>query len=245
MRRTIRNSLVVWLLLAAGAAADCRDLTFENLSFTACSVAKGADVRLFHSDVNDALYGTFSALQEGLAAADETLVFAMNAGMYHPDRTPVGLYIEQDETRAELVAHAGGTGNFSLLPNGVFCVDAGFAVYTTAEYVQRKPICKYATQSGPMLVIAGALHPKFLPDSDSRYIRNGVGVSADGMRAEFVISNDVVNFDTFARLFRDVLKTPDALYFDGKISRLFAPQVGRNDAGFPMGPMVGLVARQP
>jgi uncharacterized protein YigE (DUF2233 family) len=34
----------------------------------------------------------------------------------------------------------------------------------------------------------------------------------------------------------------NALYFDGKISRLFAPELGRSDIGFPIGPMVGLVA---
>jgi uncharacterized protein YigE (DUF2233 family) len=31
-----------------------------------------------------------------------------------------------------------------------------------------------------MLVIGGKLHPKLLPDSDSLYVRNGVGVSEDG-----------------------------------------------------------------
>ncbi len=92
-----------------------------------------------------------------------------------------------------------------------------------------------------MLVIDGALHPKLLPDSDSFYIRNGVGVSADGQTAVFAISNDEVNFHLFARLFRDHLGLPDALYFDGNISRLYAPDLGRHDGGFPMGPIVGTV----
>ncbi len=245
MRRTIKNSLLIWLLLAGAAQADCRDLIFEARSFTACSVDVGADLRLFHSDDEGALFGTFGAVQEALAAKGENLIFAMNAGMYHPDRTPVGLYIEAGKTQADLVPHAGGTGNFSLAPNGVFCVGDGFRVYTTADYVAQVPDCRFATQSGPMLVIDGALHPRFLPDSDSLYLRNGVGVSADGQRAEFVISNDAVNFDTFGRLFRDQLQMPNALYFDGKISRLFAPELNRNDAGFPMGPMVGVVARKP
>jgi uncharacterized protein YigE (DUF2233 family) len=93
-----------------------------------------------------------------------------------------------------------------------------------------------------MLVIDGALHPRFLPDSGSRYIRNGVGVSEDGKRAVFAISDAPVTFHEFARLFRDALNLPNALYFDGKVSRLFAPGIGRDDIGFPMGPMVGLVA---
>jgi uncharacterized protein YigE (DUF2233 family) len=103
------------------------------------------------------------------------------------------------------------------------------------------PRCRFATQSGPMLVIDGALHPRFIPDSPSRYIRNGVGVSADGRRAYFVISQVRVNFAEFARMFRDALGTPQALYFDGNVSRLFAPDIGRRDMGFPMGPIVGTV----
>jgi uncharacterized protein YigE (DUF2233 family) len=92
-----------------------------------------------------------------------------------------------------------------------------------------------------MLVIDGALHPRFLPDSTSRYVRNGVGVSADGATIYFVISDEPVTFHEFARLFRDGLGTPDALYFDGNISRLYAPEIGRNDIGFPMGPIVAVL----
>ncbi|MBU2360127.1 MAG: phosphodiester glycosidase family protein, partial [Alphaproteobacteria bacterium] len=74
------------------------------------------------------------------------------------------------------------------------------------------------------------------------HIRNGVGTSADGRTAIFAISNDPVNFHTFARFFRDVLKTPNALFFDGSISRLYAPTLNRADFGFAaLGPMVGVV----
>ena len=92
-----------------------------------------------------------------------------------------------------------------------------------------------------MLVIGGKLHPKLLPESDSEYIRNGVGVSSDGSRAVFAISDQPVTFHRFARLFRDHLGLRDALYFDGNISRLYAPELGRHDGGFPMGPIVGTV----
>jgi uncharacterized protein YigE (DUF2233 family) len=164
----------------------------------------------------------------------------MNAGMYHSDRSPVGLYIEEGREAAPLVTRE-GPGNFGLLPNGVFCLSDGRAqVIETLRYAQERPTCRYASQSGPMLVIDGDLHPRFLTDSDSRYIRNGVGTAADG-RAWFVISDDPVNFHRFARVFRDHLGVDQALYFDGKVSRLYAPGLGRNDLGFPLGPMVGLV----
>jgi uncharacterized protein YigE (DUF2233 family) len=92
-----------------------------------------------------------------------------------------------------------------------------------------------------MLVIDGALHPRFLPDSTSRFVRNGVGTSADGATAVFVISNDSVTFHEFGSFFRDYLEMPNALYFDGKVSRLYARAQGRSDFGFQsLGPMVAV-----
>ena len=77
------------------------------------------------------------------------------------------------------------------------------------SYVDQAPECRFATQSGPMLVIDGELHPRFLPDSTSLYVRNGVGTSADGTRAVFAISEDYVTFHEFGSLFRDVLANPE------------------------------------
>lgn len=234
-----------WLALAflltpvAAAATECRDLSFEGASYTVCEVQAGEDLRLFHSGP-DGAYGSFRKLDEALAAEGGTLGFAMNAGMYHRDLAPVGLYVEDGVEVSKLVTRD-GPGNFGLLPNGVFCIGKTFRVIESLEFKKERPECRYATQSGPMLVIKGKLHPKLVPDSDSLYVRNGVGVSEDGTRAVFAISNDEVNFHAFARLFRDELGLPDALYFDGNISRLYAPQLGRHDGGFPMGPMVGTV----
>ena len=209
-----------------------------------CEVAAGEDLRLWLNDARGKPLGTFDRLREAVEAEGGRLVFAMNAGMYHPDRRPVGLYVEDGEARSKLV-RATGSGNFGLRPNGVFCIrDGRPAVVETMAFDADPPACRFASQSGPMLVIDGALHPRFLPGSDSRYVRNGVGVSADGSRAWFAISDGPVNFHDFARLFRDGLGTPQALYFDGNISRLYAPELGRDDLGYPLGPMVGLVAPQ-
>lgn len=230
------------LMAVPAGAATCRDTEFEGLRFTLCEVTAGQDVRLFWGGTDGQVLGSFSRIEAMLAQRGEQLVFAMNAGMYHVDRTPVGLYLEDGAQHARIVTRE-GPGNFGLLPNGVFCIGPrGFAVIESRTYADSAPECRDATQSGPMLVIDGALHPRFLADSPSVNLRNGVGVSDDGQRAVFAISNDPVNFHVFARLFRDGLALNNALFLDGSISRLHAPELGRSDWGAPMGPVVGLVA---
>ena len=166
----------------------------------------------------------------------------MNGGMYHPDRQPVGLYIE-DGTEITGIVTREGPGNFGLLPNGVLCLtDTSAAVIESRAFDADPPACRDATQSGPMLVIDGTLHPRFLVNSDSRNFRNGVGVREDGSLV-MAISDTPVTFHQFGRLFRDVLETPNALFLDGRISRLHAPELDRSDFGFPLGPILGVVTK--
>lgn len=227
------------LLAGTAEAAECRDLRFEEKSFTVCEADPAREtVRLFHSDGDGKVLGTFDNAEATLGGA--SFAWAMNAGMYHPDRRPVGLYVENGREIGRIVTRK-GPGNFGMLPNGVLCLDDASASVIEARRFKAEGIrCRYATQSGPMLVIDGALHPRFLKDSDSTYIRNGVGVRSDG-RLMTAISNQPVNFHQFARLFRDVLETPNALFMDGNISRLYVPGLKRHDLGFPMGPILGVV----
>ena len=227
----------------AAQAADCRVAPFEGDPYTICEVDLSREqLTLFLDDARGDTFGYFSTIDDALASSGKRLGFAMNAGMYHEDRAPVGLYIENGVEVQGLITSA-GPGNFGLLPNGVLCLRPGRAdVIETARFAREQPQCTSATQSGPMLVIDGALHPRFLPDSTSRFIRNGVGTSPDGTRATFVISNTTVNFDSFGRLFRDHLELDNALYFDGKVSRIRAPDLGRDDTGWSrLGPIIGVV----
>ncbi|MGB3407563.1 MAG: phosphodiester glycosidase family protein [Jannaschia sp.] len=233
----IRLALLAWLATAATAAA-CEAVTHRDRSFTVCTAdLSHQKVSLHLNDPDGRLLGSFSALE---AALGTPVSFAMNGGMYHRDRRPVGLYIEQGVERAAIVTRE-GPGNFGLLPNGVFCIrDDRADVIESLAYVDSPPRCRDATQSGPMLVIDGALHPRFLPDSTFLNIRNGVGAMPDGRTVHFVISDEPVSFHELATLFRDVLGVRNALYLDGSISRLYAPDIDRSDLGLPMGPILAV-----
>lgn len=242
--------LVCVALAAPACARDivpaCQDIRYIKTSFTVCKFsAKSSEIRTFLNADNGKPYANFLALEKSLAAKKQTLVFAMNGGMYKEDRSAAGLYIESGVEIKPLNTKK-GPGNFHMMPNGVFLIwhedgHRGAYVQTTEFYEKRMvhDVVASATQSGPMLVIDGKMHPKFNIGSTSIHIRNGVGV--DGDTVYFAISNERVNFHTFASLFKDYLKTPNALYLDGVVSKLYAPELNRNDYGRAMGPMLAVV----
>ncbi|HEX8225815.1 MAG TPA: phosphodiester glycosidase family protein [Allosphingosinicella sp.] len=183
---------------------------------------------------------SFEALEARLGGDARALRFAMNAGMYDEQGRPIGLYVENAVQRRRLNLRA-GPGNFHLLPNGVFAVDDRGRVSVTPSrlFARTTRAARWATQSGPMLLIGGKLHPRFDADGPSRLVRNGVGV-AGSRTAWFAISEEGVSFGRFARLFRDELGCTDALYLDGTVSSLWDPGAGRRDAYSSLGPMIAV-----
>jgi uncharacterized protein YigE (DUF2233 family) len=243
-----RAGLAVFFLIFLSAPPEgvaqaqdgpCRTLTFEGDPFTVCRAEAGKDdIRLSLRDAGGKPHRRLSILKTHLGEAAGKVKFAMNAGMFDGRSAPIGLYVENGKQLKPINTRNGG-GNFHLKPNGVFWIGQDGKTHVTAAdaYVAQKPKPKWATQSGPMLVIDGKLHPKISHDGESRYTRNGVGVQDSGDTL-FVISDAPVSFGKLARLFRDELKTDNALYFDGAVSSLWAPSLDRLDAGRDLGPMV-------
>jgi len=234
---------VLLLLLAACSRGDaaaeapasaCRQQAFEGSRFIVCDPGKGA-LRLVAAARNETPVRSFAELAARIGPA--RVAFAMNAGMYDEAGRPIGLAIA-DGRQVRAINRRKGGGNFHLMPNGVFQLrEGGSAEVVTSDKWAPSPTIRLATQSGPMLVIAGRLHPKFAPDGSSRHIRNGVGVTAAG-KALFVISQDPVSLGKFGRFFRDRLNTPNALFFDGAVSSLWDPANGRQDSHSPLGPII-------
>jgi uncharacterized protein YigE (DUF2233 family) len=166
-----------------------------------------------------------------------------NAGIFEPDFAPSGLLVSDGVVEHPLNSHA-GEGNFYLLPNGVFSLGrGGAAVRETSEYLDDG--VQFATQSGPLLLRRNVVHPKLSAESPNRALRSGVGVRDGGRTVVFVISREPVNLYRFATLFRDELGCADALYLDGVISALWAPDAGRDDDLTNRGPFAGIITASP
>lgn len=233
------GALALLQACAGAAAPPCRSIMFEGDVFTVCEAdLRSAEIRLVSDDASGGPLRNFLALERYLGREARRVRFAMNAGMFNEDGAPIGLYVENGQER-QGVSTRRGPGNFHMLPNGVFSIDLdGQArIETTTAFLARRGQPVWATQSGPMLVIGGRLHPRFQNDGPSRVIRNGVG-ARDGQRLVFVISETPVSFGKFARVFRDVLECDNALFLDGSVSSLWAPPLDRRDAGYPLGPMI-------
>lgn len=223
-------------------ALNCRSVEHLGDAYSVCSYSVAEhDIRLFYGDASGTPFYQFSTLERELDEQGETLIFAMNGGMYHEDRRPVGFFRDAFGDQATVNTND-GPGNFHLKPNGVFWLESGRAgVSESQAFLDQGIDPDYATQSGPMLVIDGALHPGLNPDGTSHRRRNGVGVSADGQTVHFAISDAAVTFYEFATLFQDEIGVPNALFLDGQVSRIFAPELKRNEVGADLGPIVGVV----
>lgn len=241
----------VLVMLASGvcdakeAERPCVAQTFEGDGFIVCTFdANREDLLLVWADSRGAALRGFAALKRELGTS-VPVRYAMNAGMFDVAGAPVGLFVANGVMQMPLNT-ASGSGNFYLKPNGVFLIDNArrVRIETTDVFARRTATVSMATQSGPMLVIDGRLHAAFDADGPSRYVRNGVGVR-DGAHAVFAISERPVSFGKFARLFRDGLGCANALYFDGAVSSLWAPSLGRMDGGYPLGPMIVIADRVP
>lgn len=204
---------------------------------------KTQNLRLFWQDDSSHVYHNFGKLKKALEQDSLKLVFGMNAGMFMEDHRPLGLYIENGTLHRKLNTTETAYGNFYLQPNGVFYItkDKSASVISTKEFTLQENI-RYATQSGPMLLIDGALHPKLTEGSSNLHIRNGVGILPDG-RILFAMSKTPINFFDLASYFKG-MGCKNALYLDGAVCRTYLPKQNLEQLDGILGPLVGVVEQR-
>ena len=221
------HRLLILFLLAAGcgtAQNEIAEYSKHGVRFVRLDADAVVQMQMVFKDEKGERYRSLNSSSTALKPG-ELLLFATNGGMFHEDRNPVpvGLFIEDNEVRYKLNTDE-GSGNFFLKPNGVFAISQnGQALVTTSEQwlAENPPSIAFATQSGPMLVINGTIHPIFTKGSANLYIRSGVGVDQTG-NVLFGISEASMNFHDFATAFQEEGCT-NALYLDGAISLFHTP----------------------
>jgi uncharacterized protein YigE (DUF2233 family) len=198
------------------------------------------DLRLYLRDDQGRGLRDFYWLQKHVESHHASLMFAANAGMFDVQANPVGLLVQDGKVTSPLNLND-GTGNFFMKPNGVFLINQNreaMVIESSAYPAVTVPVV-WATQSGPLLVQGGNIHPDFIAGSVNKKLRSGVGVRSDGTIV-FAISRSPVNFYDFASLFLKKLGCPNALYLDGEISAFYTPGMKDNRA-HTFGPMFGVV----
>ena len=233
----------------AGEPGPAPGLTLErvhhkNVPYVVARVdVRKAGLGLYWKDGEGKPYTNFYNLRDSLARQGKKLVFATNSGIYARDYTPLGLHVEGGRELEPLNRKRGG-GNFFIKPNGVFFITGDMAgIMTTDAYAEKNIAPSLAVQSGPMLLMDGGYSPRLLPDSDTYFIRNGVGLVSDH-EIVFVLSELPVNFYTFAAFFKGELGCSGALYLDGSLSGMYAPAIGREDIGGVYVGMLGITVEQ-
>lgn len=169
------------------------------------------------------------------------LVFVMNAGMYMENNIPLGLSIIDGEIISPINRYIPQKNitNFYLKPNGIFYLtNNNEATICKTEKFKFNNV-KYATQSGPLLLINGEINPIFKQDSENLNIRNGVGI-LDNNKVVFAISEYKINFYEFAEYFKKI-GCKDALFLDGYVSQAYIPSKNLFQTGGDFGVMIGVV----
>ncbi len=230
------------LLLAVGLFAFKSNRSSIDDQILAYTVdTKQQDLQFYWKDDNGEILRSIKNLKDYVESKDLILDFAMNGGMFNKYYSPQGLFIQNEQTLTHLDT-LDGKGNFYMKPNGVFYITTDNIphVCETNDFVDDGKI-KYATQSGPMLIINGQIHSRFKYGSTNLNIRNGVGILPDN-KVVFAMSKKEINFYDFAKYFQS-LGCKNALYLDGFVSRTYLPEKNWVQLDGSFGVLIGVTKK--
>jgi uncharacterized protein YigE (DUF2233 family) len=235
-----RNILLSIFLIVStiGIVLFAKNKNKTDERFITCEInLNKQDLKFYLKDETHRSFKSILNLKLWLEKKNKKLLFAMNGGMYMPDNSPQGLFIENGNLIKGLDTSS-GAGNFYLKPNGIFYITAKKEpiICRTENYKQNRNVI-YATQSGPMLLIDGQIHSAFKKGSVNLNIRNGVGVLPDN-HIVFAMSKNEINFYDFAEYFK-TLGCKNALYLDGLVSRTYLPEKNWKQVDGNFGVIIG------
>lgn len=203
---------------------------------------KTQEINFYWKNDKDQIFKSIDNLKKWLDSKNKNLNFAMNGGMFKKDNSPQGLFIDNGKQIIPLDTTK-GSGNFYLMPNGVFYItdDNLPKICNTTKYKETKQV-KFATQSGPMLVIDGQIHSAFKKGSNNLNIRNGVGILPNSQLI-FAMSKKEISFYDFADYFKK-LGCKNALYLDGFVSRTYLPEQNWTQTDGNFGVIIGVITNK-
>jgi len=237
------NPKLSWMLgftvMLIGIAAFSINRNSSNNQLLTYEVdPKTQNIQFYWKNENGEIFRSIKNLKTNVESKNKKLVFAMNAGMYRNDNSPQGLFIQNHKIITPIDTTS-GNGNFYLKPNGVFYINDNNDAFvcSSSQFAQSKSI-KFASQSGPMLVVNGEIHPAFKKGSSNVNIRNGVGILKN-KKILFAMSKSEINLHDFALYFKNS-GCEDALYLDGFVSRTYLPEKNWMQTDGNFGVMIGV-----
>jgi uncharacterized protein YigE (DUF2233 family) len=231
--QTMKTCLLIMIIACAKLSAPAQE---KYIYYIADPLKE--DIRFFWKTDHTA-YRSIGTLKSTMEKNNHSLIFAMNGGMYDKNNAPQGLYIENQKLLSPLNT-SNGKGNFYMKPNGVFYITTeNKAVICNSTELHNTKNIKYATQSGPLLLINGNIHLSFNKDSKNKNIRNGVGILPD-QKIIFAMSTCEISFYEFADFFKQ-LGCKNAVYLDGYVSRTYLPEKNWIQTDGDFGVMIGII----
>lgn len=219
---------------------------FNNQQYDAIIInPKMQQIKMHWLSPNNTPYKSLSSVKEDLEKQENKVLMLTNGGMYLENNQPQGLFISKGKELNSLDTDSNKYGNFYMKPNGVFYIDNKGGNITTTNifkriYNKENNSISFATQSGPMLVINGNIHQKFMPQSKNLHLRSGVGIMSNGNVVFIISRSNKTNFHDFGSIFKDVFDCQNALYLDGAISKMYLPKLRPNDLGGNFGVIISI-----
>src|SRR5262249_24646900 len=238
------TSLVDHTDSALAQAQPCRAREYAHNAYTVCEVdlAKHT-VRLYWKRSDGIPYAYLSSLPRVLEHETGRLLFGTNAGMFDPAFKPVGLYVEQGRELVH-VNTSSGYGISQMKPNGIFYMarrhgGRGGNTGISQAAPPDGPGDAIGADAGDKRARASSLRPgQYLAQSAHwRWSTRGWQSHICHLPGRGVVRR-------LARLFRDGLNCPNALFLDGgSASSFYASSLNSHGNILSLGPMLAVFER--